>query len=477
VHNSRLEWRRNNFQHELLPNRGESLAELCARKRWSDSYSQPADSSQYSSRHGSSRSAGLQGKYLASQTKTPPVKSGAGRKEGVDRAHPLKPVFPHVGVDVPVVNTAQLACAPYMEEAPNSWPRSMSKREPQSRRSPLAPGLCPWTAEPEQSASYLYRRGQTYILKLEADGRHLEEEIRKKEDLLREKLRRTEELLWRIQKEKELAQAEERHDRKVKRAREQKASRHPEEKTGRVRPGDGVFGGAQPAEATIPQPGTTLHHQALAMGKFKEHPVASNSKIQDCSPMEHVAFCSKPSPRCSPSPSALSDQDSGDQLSAEVLCMQTARAVEQEGREQCSFCGRKFLCTRLEKHMSICGKSQGSQRKAFDSRKARIRGTDLEQYQQWRSSENPQNEPPRKNNWRQKHEILIRTLQQARQVQQGLSRGGKVSDLPPLPPINNTDYVPCPYCKRRFAPRVAERHIPKCKNIRNRPPPPLLLKR
>ncbi|KFV93447.1 Zinc finger C2HC domain-containing protein 1C, partial [Eurypyga helias] len=163
---------------------------------------------------------------------------------------------------------------------------------------------------------------------------------------------------------------------------------------------------------------------------------------------------------------------SGNHLSAGVLCMQAASAVEQGELGQCSFCRRKFLCTRLEKHMSICGKSQGSQRKVFDSSRARAKGTELEEYQQWKSSENPQNKPPRRNNWRQKHEVLIQTLRQARQVQQVLSKGGKVSDLPPLPPIENPDYVACPYCRRQFAPQAAERHIPKCKTIKSRPPPP-----
>ncbi|KFM08512.1 Zinc finger C2HC domain-containing protein 1C, partial [Aptenodytes forsteri] len=164
--------------------------------------------------------------------------------------------------------------------------------------------------------------------------------------------------------------------------------------------------------------------------------------------------------------------DSGDHPSTEVLYMQAASAVEPGGLGQCSFCGRKFLYTRLEKHMSVCGKSQGSKRKVFDSSRARARGTELEQYQQRKSSERPQNKPPRRNNWRQKHEVFIQTLRQARQVQQVLSRGGKVSDLPPLPSIENPDYVACPYCRRRFAPQAAERHIPKCKTIKSRPPPP-----
>uniref|UniRef100_A0A8C3DDB2 C2HC/C3H-type domain-containing protein n=1 Tax=Corvus moneduloides TaxID=1196302 RepID=A0A8C3DDB2_CORMO len=154
-----------------------------------------------------------------------------------------------------------------------------------------------------------------------------------------------------------------------------------------------------------------------------------------------------------------------------MLYMQSASAAEQEGFGQCSFCKRKFLCTRLEKHMSICGKNQDSKRKVFDSSKARARGTELEQYQQRKSSRSPQSKTPlRKNNWKQKHEALIHIVSQARQVQQILAKGGK--DLPPLPPIENPDYVACTYCGRKFAPRAAERHIPKCKNIKNRPPPP-----
>ncbi|XP_050754120.1 zinc finger C2HC domain-containing protein 1C [Gymnogyps californianus] len=475
VASSQLEHQKSNFQHELIPDKEESLKDLYARKSRSYSYSLSAESSQHSSRHGGFCSAGLQSKYLTSQTKTLPAKSVARRKEGVDRAHPLKPIFHHKGGSVPVVNTAQLGSSPCMEEAPNSRPSSMGKGKPPAGRSQLAAVLSPWTAEPKQPASHLYRRELAYILKLEADGRNLEEEIRKKEALLREKLRRTKEELRRIQREKELVEAQERRGREAERTHERKAARHPEEKTFRVaaRPGDGLSGGAQSAEATIPRPGTTLHPQQLAMGKLKkERLVASNSKIRDRIPVERLASCSKLAPKCSPSPSALSDRDSGDHPSAEVLYMQAASAVEPGGLGQCSFCGRKFLCTRLETHTSICGKSQSSKRKVFDSSKARARGTELEQYQQWKSSERPQHKPPRRNNWRQKHEFFIQTLRQARQVQQVLSKGGKVSDLPPLPPIENPDYVACPYCRRRFAPQAAERHIPKCKTIKNRPPPP-----
>lgn len=45
--------------------------------------------------------------------------------------------------------------------------------------------------------------------------------------------------------------------------------------------------------------------------------------------------------------------------------------------------------------------------------------------------------------------------------------GGKASDLPPPPPLDTSDYVPCPHCGRRFNEAAADRHIPKCKNIKS----------
>jgi hypothetical protein len=52
------------------------------------------------------------------------------------------------------------------------------------------------------------------------------------------------------------------------------------------------------------------------------------------------------------------------------------------------------------------------------------------------------------------------------------AQGGNVLDLPPPPPSENPDYVKCPYCERKFNPATAERHIPKCKDIKARPAPP-----
>ena len=69
-------------------------------------------------------------------------------------------------------------------------------------------------------------------------------------------------------------------------------------------------------------------------------------------------------------------------------------------------------------------------------------------------------------------EEFINAIRDAKKVQEHIKRGGKASDLPPPPPSENPDYVLCRFCKRRFAPTVAERHIPKCQNTVNRPAPP-----
>lgn len=78
--------------------------------------------------------------------------------------------------------------------------------------------------------------------------------------------------------------------------------------------------------------------------------------------------------------------------------------------------------------------------------------------------------PPKKTNWRRTHEEFIRAIRSAKQVQQHIANGGKLSDLPPPPPSENPDFVQCPHCNRRFNEAAAERHIPKCANYQfNKP--------
>lgn len=44
-----------------------------------------------------------------------------------------------------------------------------------------------------------------------------------------------------------------------------------------------------------------------------------------------------------------------------------------------------------------------------------------------------------------------------------------MSELAPPPKSENPDYVQCPHCQRRYNQTAAERHIPKCKDIKAKP--------
>lgn len=55
-------------------------------------------------------------------------------------------------------------------------------------------------------------------------------------------------------------------------------------------------------------------------------------------------------------------------------------------------------------------------------------------------------------------------------VKQHIAKGGKLSDLPPPPPIDTSDYVQCPHCARKFNEAAAERHVPKCATMRHNKP-------
>lgn len=50
-------------------------------------------------------------------------------------------------------------------------------------------------------------------------------------------------------------------------------------------------------------------------------------------------------------------------------------------------------------------------------------------------------------------------------MQAHLAAGGKLSDLPPPPPSDTSDYIQCPHCSRKFNQGAAERHIPKCETM------------
>nr|XP_045600284.1 basic salivary proline-rich protein 2-like isoform X3 [Procambarus clarkii] len=130
------------------------------------------------------------------------------------------------------------------------------------------------------------------------------------------------------------------------------------------------------------------------------------------------------------------------------------------GLESCKICGRNFAPDRLEKHETICAKSQAKskKRKAFDPVKMRTKGTEAEVYiAKGKHLVDPPKAKPKKKDWKKQHEDFIATI-----------RAAKAGTEPP--PTDNSDYIPCPHCGRKFAEAAADRHIPKCASIQSNKP-------
>ncbi|XP_063804361.1 zinc finger C2HC domain-containing protein 1C [Pseudophryne corroboree] len=390
------------------------------------------------------------------------------RSVGVDRAHPLKPVV-H---------------------------RKAARNEPEVRkvlRAPSAnfPGFKESLPAQKQVRSKSGPNQRDLWKQLENTESDLEAEIRKKETLLREKLWRTEEELRRIQKEREEAELEERRVRKIEDASRMKAERT-QKRTGN----------------------NNYHHPSTNVGKEEEKDEDDSYQnkpyMKDLWDKPYGKVKSKPQPevqyqqnrdswesRLTPPHNgplrqvvSLYGVPASGPANVPPLSIPThkneseTRSLADDNPESlgerlvtCHLCERRFMEHRLEKHSQICKKMQCNKRKVFDSSKARAKGTDLEQYLQTKGKAPSPVPQVKGNSWRQKHESFMRTIQQARVVQNVIARGGKLSDLPPPPPEENPDYVPCPHCLRRFAPRAAERHIPKCETIKSRPRPPVSRRR
>ncbi|XP_053235172.1 zinc finger C2HC domain-containing protein 1C [Podarcis raffonei] len=485
-----LEHLRSNIQQQFLCNKDKKLADLHIQKGRSSSCSQPAETSQLILEKAGFYSAGPRNWYFKGQANSLPSHWRTKRREGVDRSYPLKPVFPHTAGNVHLPSSWQVGSPPARKTPPIS-PSSEKKGRSHAVKTHHVRGPSPFSVEQSKRAVSHSRRAESgYIQKLEAAGRSLEEEIQRKEALLREKLRRTEEELRRIQWERQQAEAEGR--------RQRGGLCMPERKTAGITQGHVSRSIAQMRDCQkvhIPDSpavsvGTTLPPQALHMEKLKKQRlVASNSKIREN--VSQISATSSPelASMRDQAPSAAASLGQVDCVAAEPSYTEAPSSVEDWG--ECNFCGRKLYCSRLEKHISICRKNHGSKRKVFDSSKARAKGTELETYYLLKGTDTSQRKNSRQNfeaskqnseiskqsNWRQKHESFIKTLRRARELQRVISKGGKASDLPPAPAMENPDYKLCPYCTRQFAPKVAERHIPKCKNIKNRPPPPQQKKR
>ncbi|XP_038621753.1 zinc finger C2HC domain-containing protein 1C [Tachyglossus aculeatus] len=409
-----------------------------------------------------------------------PLNWTAKKQVGVDRAYPLKPMSHHQVASVSrgvASNSRTFSLKP-------SDPRDYSSPNPASRNcenscpgnSPLVP-LPPVPAQnfkPDPNRAELVE-----IRRLEATGELLQEEIRKKEALLRETLKRAEQELRRMQKGKEQEEEEEEEERRVpqrkgipgRRTAGQRSTVFKSVYSLEDQPEEGLsnYVGTREDEnwGRYPRHLSSLSGFSQFPSEYgvrrlkKERLGAGNGNRRD------PTSSGSASPPQAPSGSFPNSSD-GNGPQTSVFAARGCAAEEEPDLGRCSYCGRRFLLARLERHANACRKARRSKRKVFDSAKARAKGTDLEQFLTWKGPAPAKAEPSRKCTWRQKHDCFIQSLRQAREMQQGTGKGGKLL----IPPAEHPDYVECPHCSRRFAPNAAQRHIPKCKNIKNRPPPP-----
>ncbi|XP_062037102.1 zinc finger C2HC domain-containing protein 1C [Lepus europaeus] len=397
------------------------------------------------------------------------------KRVGVDRAYPLKPMVHRksrsTGEAGPAGNQNVCVSASEPRELPHS------DFTPRSRVNPSVVGAVLAAMQGERAVANLPRPEWVQIQRLEALGESLEEEIRRKEIVLRNKLKKAEEELRRIERGKEEAEGNAHRELQrmiLSRRRAHGGASHPACKP-TFPPG---FGSEEAPRSDRREDGTWRQSRENAslcqfsdhgvQGLKRERPAANSNKIKD----GVLGPSTEEVSQTSEAPDGAFQGLGADSSPCRAPGSSGSSCSEEPELGQCSHCGRTFLLLRLERHSNVCSRVQGSRRKVFDSSRARAKGTELEQYLNWKGPASVKPEPPRKSNWRQKHESFIRTLRQAREVQQAIAKGGNPSDLPPILPAENPDYIQCPHCSRHFAPKVAERHVPKCKTIKNRPPPP-----
>uniref|UniRef100_A0A8C5FY75 Zinc finger C2HC domain-containing protein 1A n=1 Tax=Gouania willdenowi TaxID=441366 RepID=A0A8C5FY75_GOUWI len=132
---------------------------------------------------------------------------------------------------------------------------------------------------------------------------------------------------------------------------------------------------------------------------------------------------------------------------------------------QCNTCKRRFLPKVWEKHTIICQKVTAKKRKVFDSRRQRLRGTEISVLKPTK----PKDKSPKKpSNWHKNHKNVISTIQPANIVTAAMKDGRPLP--PPPPPTYDPDNIQCPYCQRRFNESAADRHIKFCKEQHARMP-------
>ena len=142
---------------------------------------------------------------------------------------------------------------------------------------------------------------------------------------------------------------------------------------------------------------------------------------------------------------------------------------------QCHDCGRKFNEKALARHKNICKKVFMQKRKKFDAAQARLSefsGNDKNLVKKVKKTNRRARASSKSSNkagkWKRQSEQLRQAMMANKEYALAKKEGRPPPPVSSVPSVD-PDLVPCPHCGRSFNEAAAERHIPRCQNIKAKP--------
>jgi hypothetical protein len=188
----------------------------------------------------------------------------------------------------------------------------------------------------------------------------------------------------------------------------------------------------QPMERRLPAPVEAQPRQAVI-----ELPIAPPLRRQDA-PRKVATECLRMS-GCTCSACSVGPDNAADDLPAEEMVA-------------CVSCSRKFAAKSLAVHERVCAK-------VFTVKSPPATAA--------KSTTKPTKPAPSSNKWRRQSEELRKAMQSGRG--DPVSATVVAEDKVETASEQDDGLIGCPHCERRFNEKAAERHIPRCLDIRSKP--------
>ena len=128
--------------------------------------------------------------------------------------------------------------------------------------------------------------------------------------------------------------------------------------------------------------------------------------------------------------------------------------------QPCDLCGRRFASDRIERHQKACLRFQkGDTKHAKKVARAQRKRIENERFVAKEAKY-------KKNKWREQHRELVEGLRYGRRLKAVQQMGGDIRSLGPAPKVSGIEenLTECPYCSRRFNPRIYKNKFPLLAN-------------